>query len=261
MAIDEQREHAPLTAQQIAFYQAFGFVVHRKAYSQAEVNIIERDFEIMMQEDRQGLPFDGRDRQAVGYAHVRNPEVRELTRRLDYAAEQILGVGTLFTEGASILLTGETHWHSDLGWHPSMLGGRSQPPVAHCYRGLCADMYLDRLTCETGCLRVISGSHLLGNPAQDLLAPMHMDIPENFTADGRIEQFDIMPSEVPGYAIESEPGDVILFSHEIWHGSFGGRPGRRLIALSYKASPTTDREREYIQGCMLKKQREAENVT
>ena len=225
------------------------------------MNIIERDFEAMMQEDRQGQPFDGRDRQAVNYALVRNREVRELTRRLDHAAEQLLGAGTIFTEGASILLVGDTHWHSDLGWHPSMLGGRSQPPLAHCYRGLCADMYLDRLTRDTGCLRVLPGSHLLDSPAQDLLAPMHMDIAENFLADGRIEQFDIQPSEVPGYAIESEPGDVVFFSHEIWHGSFGGKPGRRMIARSYKASPTTDREREYIETCMLKRQRETAGVT
>ena len=197
MAIDEQGERAPLTAGQIAFFEAFGFVVQRKAFTDAQVRVIERDFETMMREDRQGRPFEGWDRQAVEYAHVRNGEVKQLTRRLDHAAEQILGAGTIFTEGASILLVGDTHWHSDLGWHPSMLGGRSQPPVAHCYRGLCADMYLDRLTRDTGCLRVLPGSHLLANRAQDLLAPMHMDIAGNFSADGRIDGFDVMPGDLP----------------------------------------------------------------
>ena len=128
--------------------------------------------------------------------------------------------------------------------------------IGHCYAGLCAAMYLDPFTPDTGCLRVIPGSHLLPGPVLDLLAPMHSDIPANFSADGRIERFAISPNEVPGLAIESEPGDVIFFSHQLWHASFGGKPGRRLKSLRL----TTDREREHIQTSQAKKQREAEAV-
>ena len=224
------------------------------------MNIIERNFETIMQEDRQGQQFDGENRQMVEYSIVSHRDVRELTRRIDQAAEQLLGAGTIFTSGCSILNVGDTGWHANLGWHPSMLGGRSEPPVGHCYSGLCAGLYLDRLTRDTGCLRVFPGSHMLPNAILDLLAPIHLDIPNNFSANGRIERFGIAPREVPGHTIESEPGDVIFFNHEIWHASFGGNPIRRSISLSYKASPTTDREHEYIQTCKRKERRDAEGA-
>ena len=247
----------PLTPEQIAFYQAFGFVALRQAFSREETSIIEREFEIIMSEDRHGEPFDGQENQNVEYRIVHQLDARGLTQRVHHAAEQILGSGTILNVNSSSIFPGETPWHADLGWHPSMRGGRSGPPIGHCYPGVHAVMYLDPLTRDTGCLRVIPCSHLLPHAVQDLLAPIHMDIPENFSPDGRIKGFDLAPTDVPCHAMESEPGDIMLFSHQIWHASFGGKIGRRRISLMYKAKPTTDREREHIQR-EFKLKREAE---
>ena len=247
----------PLTAEQIAFYQAFGFVALRQAFSREEMSIIEREFETTVSEDRHGKPFDGQENQVVRYRIVHQLDARGLTQRVHHAAEQLLGSGTIMTADASSIFSGETAWHADEGWHPSMRGGRSGPPPGHFHPGVQVAMYLDPLTRDTGCLRVLPCSHLLPNAAQDLLAPTHMDIPENFSPDGRLKGFDIAQCDVPCHAIESKPGDVILFSNQIWHASFGGKFGRRMLSLMYKSKPTTDREREHIQR-ELKLKREAE---
>ena len=45
---------------------------------------------------------------------------------------------------------------------------------------------------------------------------------------------------VPCAALESEPGDVILFNHCIWHAAYGGREGRRYIALKFATRPFSE---------------------
>ena len=236
---------AKLTSEQIAFYEAFGFVVLRHAFSGEEMKIIDREFEALGSKERQGQSFSGQEDQVVHYLIEHLPDFTRLSQRVNDAAEQLLGSGYYFAGTGANLYVAETGWHADLGWHPSMLGGRPAPP-GNFYRGVKVGMYLDPVTRNTGCLRVIPASHMMPNPILDLLAPTQCDMPGNFSADGTIKRFGIPPSEVPCHAIDSEPGDLVFFSHQVWHGAFGGKTGRRLIALNYKAKPTTDDEHEYI---------------
>lgn len=46
--------------------------------------------------------------------------------------------------------------------------------------------------------------------------------------------------DIPSAALESEPGNLIFFQQNLWHASFGGRSGRRQLALSFGLKPTTD---------------------
>ena len=43
-------------------------------------------------------------------------------------------------------------------------------------------------------------------------------------------------------ALETQPGDVVVFNHRIKHASFGGGDGRHQHALSFMANPKTDAE-------------------
>ena len=54
--------------------------------------------------------------------------------------------------------------------------------------------------------------------------------------------FGVAPRDVPSFAIESQPGDVVVFTENLLHGSFGGRDGRHQHALSFMANPKTDAE-------------------
>ena len=90
-------------------------------------------------------------------------------------------------------------------------------------------MYFEKVLRDTGCLRVIPGSHRM--PYHKALASQEID-PSS-------EPFGLDGSDIPCAALESEPGDVILFDHCIWHGAFGGG-NRRYIAMKFAATPTAE---------------------
>jgi hypothetical protein len=81
--------------------------------------------------------------------------------------------------------------------------------------------YLDPVYKDTGSLRVIPGSHLL-HPAEWKLH-LNGHRPE--------EVFGISGGEVPAVALESEPGDVIVFDARLVHASFGGGDARRMLGI------------------------------
>ena len=253
----EQISQTGLSPQQVAFYDAFGFIVLRQIFSCDEMQLIEHDFETVMLEDRDGEPFKGEERQALCYVIENRVDFSRLMRRISDVAEQLLGAGTVFVGTDANLFVGDTGWHADLGWHYSMLGGRNPAPSMHFYRGLKVAMLLDKVAGDSGCLRVIPTTHIMPNATLDVLAPIIGYAPHNYSADGTIKQFGIPPTEVPCQVIESEPGDLLFFGDQVWHGSFGGKTGRRMIAMNYKAKPNTHHEYKYIRD-RAKMQREAQ---
>ena len=48
------------------------------------------------------------------------------------------------------------------------------------------------------------------------------------------ELWGIHGSEVPAYAIESEPGDMLLFNHKLKHSSWGGGDRRRMFTYNFE---------------------------
>ena len=45
--------------------------------------------------------------------------------------------------------------------------------------------------------------------------------------------FGVDGSKLPGFPLESQPGDVVFFNQRLWHSSFGGKTGRRTFILNY----------------------------
>ena len=58
--------------------------------------------------------------------------------------------------------------------------------------------------------------------------------------------FGVEQPDLPGYAVESQPGDVVFFEQHLYHGSWGGRTGRRMFTLNYFANPTTQAQMDAI---------------
>jgi ectoine hydroxylase-related dioxygenase (phytanoyl-CoA dioxygenase family) len=94
-------------------------------------------------------------------------------------------------------------------------------------------MYLDKATKDTGALRVIPGSHRHGSPDLFEVLRPRIDEPD-------FRPFGLAPTEVPCWPLETEPGDVLVFTESLLHGSFGGPPGRHQLSVSFVANPTTD---------------------
>lgn len=79
--------------------------------------------------------------------------------------------------------------------------------------------YLDDLTRETGALRVIPGSHIL----DDVYASRVTQLVGTGGADGSL---------LPATAVETKPGDVVVFNHNCKHASFGGGGKRRMFTMN-----------------------------
>ena len=161
----------------------------------------------------------------------------------------MLGEGCHYIGSDGSLRVGNTLWHPDQGWDPSIPGGLDDPDFdttrGHYYAGIKTGIYLDPVDGSTGCLSVIPGSHI--SPFHESLGSLHCDIPErgrHLLDDPQIKQFDFAGDAVPHYAIASQPGNVVFFSNMLWHAAFGGRTGRRMFAISFKGPPTNEGERQ-----------------
>ena len=95
--------------------------------------------------------------------------------------------------------------------------------------------YLDPVTRDTGCLRVIPGSHVIASPWLASLRKVNQ--PE--------QNFGVTGSQVPSVALESQPGDVVVFNHNLHHAAFGGSSRRRMFTLNLcRRAETTDEMQE-----------------
>ena len=268
-----------LTKQQQQHFDVFGFVVLRQLFSPDEMAIIIRDFEAAMLEDRDGKPFDGKTRQQVNDWFLERPcaELLVKNQRIEEPIEQLLGPGYTFHKGNDgNFYVGDTIWHPDMGWDPHIPEGQSDPnknvgPWRYHYQpSIKVAFYLDSVTKDTGCLRVIPGAHR--NPYHDQLWSLHLNVPsaaseddshkfenvrpkllemweqatgdkeggERFLSNPNINHFGLAPRDIPSFPIESEPGDAVFFSHQLWHASFGGRVGRLMFTLNFRSAETDD---------------------
>ncbi|MDQ3812501.1 MAG: phytanoyl-CoA dioxygenase family protein, partial [Armatimonadota bacterium] len=121
-------------------------------------------------------------------------------------ASGLLGDDFNYLGGDGNYYTGETSWHSD-GFHA----------VGKFVK---LALYLDAVRRDTGCLRVIPGTH-------------RVDVEwEARRAARSPELWGIEQRDVPCVTLESQPGDVVAFNHNLMHASFGGGTRRRMFTLN-----------------------------
>jgi hypothetical protein len=246
-----------VSKKQEAFFDAFGFLVLQGAYSTSETDRISDAFDEVMKD---ALP-DGSDPSQLREKFVidpgfveRHPTLEQIVPdpRVSETVDNLLGPGAYYTGSDGALRVGDTDWHPDQGWDPSIPGGSSEPNhnelSGHYYPGIKVALYLDPVTQGEGCLSMVPGSHL--SPFHEQLWSLHCDIPDrgpHLVAEPGINEFGIEAESVPRYPIASQPGDIVFFLHKLWHASFGGITGRRMIALGFKAAPANDQQRSYRQ--------------
>ena len=152
-----------ITAEQIAHFQTFGFLALKQAFSRDEMAEIGRVFDTLLESDRLSQPvLDEKQQsryhrlQSIYGVAERHPTLTGLVAddRIYETVCHLLGHGCrwLCSEGHRYL--GDTKWHPD--------GGSTQD-----YPFIKVSLYLEPLTKDTGCLRVIPGSHR---------SPLHDDL-------------------------------------------------------------------------------------
>lgn len=207
-----------LTAQQCSFFETFGYLVLRGLVADDLPWIYEGFDEIFAQREEQ---HDGTRRTIAG-----TDSSEKLCRLLDQpkildAISSVVGPDFNYLGGDANYYVGDTGWHSD-GWHDIGLYVK----VA---------FYLDPVTRDTGCLRVVPGSHMVGSPWVERVRKIGRP-EENFGVSGR---------DIPSVPLESQPSDVVIFNHNLQHAAYGGGNQRRMFTLNVcQRADTPDEVRE-----------------
>ena len=211
-----------LTPEQISHFEAFGFLLLPQLFSPDEVSLLRQEAIGLLDHQREGHPFDGVKSQTIMPFFERRPSIRGLLEddRIYGTVEDLLGPGFILALTEAHLSVGDTQWHGD---------HRTRGVLPNVKMGI----YLDSVARDTGCLRVIPGSHR--SPlfeALDALKPQY--------DDPSATPLGVLGPDTPSVALESEPGDLVVFLEEVYHSAFGGRTGRPRIALNFEAAPSND---------------------
>ena len=111
---------------------------------------------------------------------------------------EILGVVTsLLGKDFNYMGSGGNYYVGDTTWHEGIL-----------HIKIAFDQ--DSLTDQTGCLRVIPGSHRPGDSYASVLSKQVSKSQEPWGMEG---------AEIPAVAFETQPRDVVCFNHNIKHAA------------------------------------------
>ena len=203
-----------LTLAQCEFFKLFGYLYLPNLLTE-EIDWLTEEHRAVF--EKKGMVHDGTKRsQIVPFID----QSERLCTLLDHpkvleVIGSLLGEDFNYVGGDGNYYSGDTGWHSD-GAHRVGLYAKFH-------------LYLDPLTRDTGCIRVIPGSHLFGEWRKRIEQ-----------VRGSNEALGIDGSDVPCAAIETEPGDVVVFNHNIYHASFGGGCSRRHFDLNVASRAKTD---------------------
>ncbi len=203
-----------------AFFGAFGFVVLRQALPHREVDELRREADRVVRDAtgpcyRQRTPDGGIEGHYVPATCEHGPLSLELALRFAVTAERLSGVPMLFAFAHHTLLFDAAGWHTDTG---------------HDIPSVKVAAYLERLDAANGALRVLPCSHRV--PVRLLRSVLQS--PEFRDA-----------ADVPGVALATTPGDVIVFDEHLWHASHGGHDRLQWSAVFVK-DPATPEEDDAV---------------
>lgn len=212
-----------LTAQQLAFMDTFGYLVFPGLLSDKIDRIIE-EFESVFAAHgggHNGKPHDGTARSCILPFVDQTAYLASLIDdpRIDGIFTSLLGEDYNYLGSDGNFYVGDTNWHSDTDWSGRM---RGKPPRIFYKLAL----YLDPVTATSGALRVIPGSQRYGDAFAEALQATLRQSPETLGIAG---------SQVPAIALESNPGDVVVFNQNTKHSAWGGSNRRRMFTINCTA--------------------------
>ena len=220
-----------ITPDQKAHFETFGFLFLQQAFSQDEIGDVIREAEEVLEKDPGGGPRAQDQPQSPSPFVELSPKLSRLAEddRIYGTVAQLLGPHLIWAGSE-----GNVTVDSFIGWHADR-PGESQLG----YDRVKVMLYLDPVTAEHGALRIIPGSHRMPlNVDLDILTTVHQD--------RHAMPFGVDGSDLPGFPLESDPGDVVFFNHNLYHAMYNGWAGRRYIALKYASNPTGPEDLETL---------------
>ena len=202
-----------LSKPQLNRFNTFGFLALHGHMSESIQEIIDAFEEVWAERGggHHGKPHDGERRSCIVPFIDQHERLCALLDdpRIDGLLCGLLGDDWNYTGSDGNYYAGDTNWHSD--------GFTKQ------IRYTKIAFYLDHLTRDTGCLRVIPGSHRQGEGYSEALEA---------DAKQSEEAWGLQGKDVPAVALEIEPGDIVVFQHNLKHAAFGGGERRRMFTIN-----------------------------
>lgn len=209
-----------LSQAQLKFFHTFGFLKLPGLFANEFLEIEKSFHEVWHMQDRShaSQTHDGTKTSVLVPFIDQHEYLSSLIDdpRIDGIASAILGEDYNYMFSHGNFFVGPTYWHSDRYYDMPYL----QFKVA---------FYLDPVTKDTGCLRVLPGSHNVGDKFGDSVqkAMPHSD-QQNYE-----HMWGMDGPDLPAIPLESEPGDVLVFNHKIKHSAYGGSE-RRMFTLGFQ---------------------------
>ncbi len=219
-----------LNPDQIKHFNTFGFLVLPGVFSTDEIAMMRQAADDVLAEARQGEPFDGKASQTVMPFFERRETMRPFLEddRIYQIALDLLGPGFLLVLSEAHYSVGDVQWHGD---------HRTRGVLPNLKMGI----YLEPVNGENGCLRVIPGSH-----RSPFFEALHAECQWGKPGQSNERPFGMDGADLACVDLESEPGDMVLFTEEVFHASFGGRTGRPRLALNFEAKPDNEQRIEIM---------------
>ena len=207
----------PSLDQQRSFFNTFGFLKLPGLFADA-VQELTRDFEQVFVQ--KGIAHDRTHRTAIVPFIDESPALCKLLDhpKIVEAITNLVGSDFNYMGSDGNYYVGDTTWHRD-GFAPS----DSFIKLA---------FYLDPVRSDTGCLRVIPGSH----------TDAAMSLMEETVLRDSDRRWRLGQGELPAVPLESDPGDVLIFKHRLLHASFGGSNERRMFTINAGRRAQTKQE-------------------
>lgn len=204
-----------LNTGQQRFFNDFGYLFLPGLLAE-EAPWITREFERVFAEA--GIVHDGTRRSSLGPFIERSVRLCSLldSPKVNGLLSGLLGADFNYLGSGGELYAGDGMWHPDCHGDP--------------VRQVKLAMYLDRLTRDTGALRLVPGSHRQGWQG-------------NLDTHGL---WGIGMEEVPCVVPDNRPGDVIVFNQMILHNALGGGNRRRMLNLLACAACRTEPELDFL---------------
>jgi Phytanoyl-CoA dioxygenase (PhyH) len=212
-----------LTQQQVKFFDTFGFLKLPGLFRD-DIDEINTAFdEVFAIESHPRMEtyveLHGEERrQIIPQFVTKHPRLDQLRSdpRVTGIVTSLLGERHEYAESDGNLFDCESFWHSDTYGAPMLI---------HHVK---LSFYLDRLRADSGAIRVIPGT-------QHFRETFATALRNNFREPAQIEdEFGVDARDIPSFAIETDPGDLVVWDFRTIHASYYGQVGRRLFSINYR---------------------------
>jgi hypothetical protein len=212
----------------LRFFDTFGYLV-MPGLLREDIAWITEEFDRVWRERDRGKDGHRGSHEAIPVVPFIDQSERLATLlehpSLEPILEQAVGPGFNYLSGDGRIYHGDTTWHWDA----------EAPPHTPFYK---VAIYLDPLTRDTGALRVIPGTHRIADAYAQRAR----------SANRCQSELGISADAVPCVALETKPGDLILFHQNLIHGSCGGGDRRRMFAINIAPRAETEEQLAALRG-------------